>query len=116
MIRKALSPDYYPPMTHGHGHGHHNNSGGEDQDHLLGFKHTDHCIDALRQSIMCSADISPYVWRPDNATGKLRPDNRVVHTCRNFERIWEWAWDNRIRGNLDDMDFVKGGEIVVGPS
>ena len=104
MIRKALSPEYYPQMAPGlHG----------EDDHLLGFKHTDHCIDAIRQSLMCSADVSPFVWRPD-AMNRLRPEGKVMHTCRNFEKIWEWAWDNRIRGNLDEMDFVSGSAIVTG--
>ena len=106
MIRKALNPDYYPQMAP-------DQHGGED--HLLGFRHTDHCIDAIRQSLMCSADISPLVFRPD-AMNKLRPEGRVMHTCRNFEKIWLWAWDNRIKSNLHDMDFVHGGKLVTGPT
>ena len=45
---------------------------------------------------------------------RLRPEGKVMHTCRNFEKIWAWAWDNRIRGNLDEMDFVSGSAIVTG--
>lgn len=60
--------------------------------------HSDHCIDAIRQSVMCHADVSPIsfhvVLPPDDVddvgTG-IFPRLGTKHTCRNFEKIQDWA-------------------------
>lgn len=57
----------------------------------LNIHHMDHCIDSMRQSFMCSADVSSIVWKwneeKHRALGKLE----AVHTCRDFDAIREWA-------------------------
>ncbi|KAJ5569720.1 uncharacterized protein N7459_009150 [Penicillium hispanicum] len=58
--------------------------------------HMDHCIDYLRQSIMCHGDVTPLVHipRPGGPRGNgapWMPNFRVKHTCRNFWKIHEWA-------------------------
>lgn len=55
-------------------------------------RNADHCLDALREQLMCTADIGilPYV----RVRGKDRayPDFPAApHMCRNFEDIREWA-------------------------
>ena len=57
----------------------------------LTLKHMDHCIDSLRQHIMCASDVTPisYAWYPNyNLT---LPTTAVMHTCRDFDAIREWA-------------------------
>lgn len=54
--------------------------------------HIDHCLDALREQLMCTADIGilPYI----RVKGKDRsyPDFPAApHMCRNFEDIRSWA-------------------------
>ncbi|KIN03061.1 hypothetical protein OIDMADRAFT_18524 [Oidiodendron maius Zn] len=54
--------------------------------------HADHCLDALREQLMCTADIGilPYI----RVKGKDRsyPDFLAApHMCRNFEDIRSWA-------------------------
>jgi hypothetical protein len=93
MIRKALSPSYYDAAD-------------PEWSHLLSEKHTSHCIDSLRQSLMCASDITPIVWIRDEEN-KLRPEGRVIHTCRNFEAIRQWARDNQIGQNADLSQFVN---------
>ena len=61
----------------------------------LSMKHLDHCIDSIRQSLMCSADITPlpYVWwRKYN---QLMPASAVTHTCRDFDALRDWAKEHR---------------------
>ncbi|KZP06292.1 hypothetical protein FIBSPDRAFT_842279 [Athelia psychrophila] len=42
VIRQALAPDYYPMLRINHD-----------------FDHVDHCVNSLRESLMCSVDITP---------------------------------------------------------
>lgn len=50
----------------------------------------DHCIDSIRQSLMCSADVATmaFSWLPSKI---LEPNMEVTHTCRNFSKIRDWA-------------------------
>lgn len=50
----------------------------------------DHCIDLLRQVLMCNSDIG-LIFYTDR--GNRQPDARVstTHTCRNFSAITEWV-------------------------
>lgn len=111
MIRMALDPEHYPSLAPAAQRW---SRRGTDRkhDHLLGSAHTSHCIDSIRQTLMCGADISTLVWRRDKED-KLRPEGRVMHTCRNFARVWEWADSHQFRGELNESMFVKGTPIVT---
>ncbi|KAJ5186109.1 hypothetical protein N7491_006020 [Penicillium cf. griseofulvum] len=75
MLRQAIRPDYYtkhdpePAYT----------------------THIHHCIDHLRQALMCHVDVTPIpvLW----AEKEDRPlnDFQVEHTCRNFWKVKDWA-------------------------
>ncbi|GFF55726.1 hypothetical protein IFM58399_10144 [Aspergillus lentulus] len=79
----------------------HNTNKGDDEDGkkdkngLQDIGHLDHCIDSIRQSLMCSSDISTIVWVWDPASHTARPHANVTHTCRNFEAIRQWSWEHR---------------------
>lgn len=70
----------------------------EPEDEALGLKHMDHCIDSLRQSLMCSSDITPipYAWYPK--FNSVLPATGVMHTCRDFDAIRDWARERRSVG------------------
>lgn len=56
------------------------------------FRHWDHCVDSIRQTLMCHADVSPIPFHinvPAN-TG-IFPRLATTHTCRNFTKIQEWS-------------------------
>jgi hypothetical protein len=59
--------------------------------------HVDHCIEALRLSLMCQSDTSPVflVKDPESSLGE-RAQFSTHHKCRNFEKIREWAVDNKV--------------------
>lgn len=80
-VRKALHQDYYPFEDHP----------GEPPIKM----HTGHCIEHLRQSLLCHADLTPLYGRLTDASGdKLAfaaADLYETHTCRNFTRIHEWT-------------------------
>ncbi|EXJ58084.1 hypothetical protein A1O7_05508 [Cladophialophora yegresii CBS 114405] len=55
--------------------------------------HIQHCIDSIRQSLMCEADMTPIpeihtTFRPN---GGLEPVFQVEHTCRDFNAMQKWA-------------------------
>ncbi|KAI1156484.1 hypothetical protein F4825DRAFT_258594 [Nemania diffusa] len=54
------------------------------------WEHVDHCIDLLRQVLMCNGDIG-LIFYTD--VGKRQPVARVstTHMCRNFSEITEWV-------------------------
>ncbi|MCJ1257580.1 hypothetical protein MMC24_005406 [Lignoscripta atroalba] len=51
----------------------------------------DHCLDNLRQYVMCHADISimTFSWLPNFQ--RPWPDFDVTHECRNWDVVNEWA-------------------------
>lgn len=56
--------------------------------------HIGHCIEFLRQQIMCSADTALEHRRADG--GETEVDGwGVTHQCRDWDAIWRWARDNR---------------------
>jgi hypothetical protein len=73
----------------------------------LGFwahRRTGHCIDQIRQYIMCSGDITPIPTRYFSSRDRNYVDSDVVHTCRDFESLRQWISD-RVRAD--------GGEGVT---
>lgn len=63
---------------------------------ILDQYNLDHCLDYLRQVIMCHSDVTPitHAARPkpfNSALSDWRPNFAVAHTCRNFQKIHDWA-------------------------
>ncbi|KAF9065603.1 hypothetical protein BDP27DRAFT_1298076 [Rhodocollybia butyracea] len=67
----------------------------------MGMDHTWHCIDSIRQSLMCSADISVNVWQWDDKIEKVVGHSDIIHSCRNFDKVRDWALDRRIHKWID---------------
>jgi len=75
FIRMYIFRDYYD--TH------------ENED--LRWKHVDHCIEVLRQSVMCHADISLLTWKWADVQEPPFADFHIKHECRNWDNILEWT-------------------------
>ncbi len=117
MIRKSLYPDYY----HGHPllvnttHGTLAENSGENQWHIGRPFATivdcaqrltmlkEHCVDSIRQSLMCSVDISTIFWHWLPELQQSAPSAQTTHTCRDFDRVREWALEHRLEGVFDNM-------------
>lgn len=76
----------------------------------MDIEHIDHCVDSIRQSLMCSSDISTIPWAWDDQDNMAKAVASNLHTCRDFERIWEWSkqhviglFDQTIRVEDDDL-------------
>jgi hypothetical protein len=75
----------------------------------LSMTHIDHCVDMLRQSLMCTSDITPipFAWYPKYEA--VLPTTGITHTCRDFEAIQDWAKE-RTTVSFDVLDRVE--EVV----
>lgn len=63
----------------------------------MGMDHLEHCLDALRQGVMCASDITPMPWTWVEADHEAKGVADVAHTCRNFEDIRDWAKQNQAK-------------------
>ncbi|KAH8176412.1 tat pathway signal sequence [Sarocladium implicatum] len=59
-------------------------------------EHFDHCIDLLRQVIMCHGDVSlhTYEWKDDYRWPW--PSMQTTHQCRNWDKIMDWSRDHYV--------------------
>lgn len=97
-LRKAFYPDRYP--------GKWPYRDGEIDYKSVTFMHWDHCIDALRQTIMCHGDVSVLPFHINPINQNLVPELATRHTCRNFEKIQDWA---RVRQADEYETITKPG-------
>ncbi|PWI72921.1 hypothetical protein PCL_09936 [Purpureocillium lilacinum] len=78
---------------------------------FLEWMHVDHCIESLRQSVMCHSDTSTVTFRWSDTSQSLKPRLDSVHMCRNFTKIREWALERHIDvGNK--RAHVENGQVV----
>jgi len=89
QMRKAMYPEYYPPSPEG-----------------IHTSHMRHCISSLRQSLMCSADISTIVWQWSETAQAAKERSDVVHTCRDFDAIRDWAKDHYLDHQQDMTVYI----------
>ncbi|KAJ6504968.1 hypothetical protein C8R45DRAFT_1090732 [Mycena sanguinolenta] len=93
MIRKSLHSGYY-------------------SEHLMELAHLDHCVDWIRQSLMCAGDTSVVVWQWDPAPSITTFQGSVAHTCRNFEKLREWGKKHKIQRPYDNSVRIED-DIVI---
>ncbi|KAF7794186.1 hypothetical protein EIP86_005317 [Pleurotus ostreatoroseus] len=68
--------------------------------------HVGHCINTLREAVMCSADISPIVWQWDDNKQKSVVNLDIPHTCRKWEPIAAWGREHRLQHEFDTTVHV----------
>ncbi len=68
------------------------------------FSHADHCLESLRQTVMCSADVSVYAlkWTPHS---RYKPSVMVPqpHACVDWEALHLW-----MSGRAASLDDIVG--------
>jgi hypothetical protein len=70
----------------------------------------DHCLDSLRQAIMCHSDISLFVHRWNEDSQFFRARFNTARTCRNFDNIQDWASERYIEEYPREERFVMPGD------
>ncbi|KAH8786779.1 hypothetical protein F5882DRAFT_294003, partial [Hyaloscypha sp. PMI_1271] len=81
-----MYPEMYPEMLKSNAIIHVGKSA-EEPNPTLG---EDHCIDAMREMIMCRGDMTPIpvIW--DERGQRDNPYFPIVHSCRNFDKLRGW--------------------------
>ncbi|QKX61002.1 uncharacterized protein TRUGW13939_08148 [Talaromyces rugulosus] len=57
----------------------------------MSIDHVGNWIDVLRQSTQCNTDITPNVYQYSSKVNKIMARGTVLHECRNFDRVNDWA-------------------------
>lgn len=70
-------------------------------DHLQG-------IDMLRQHLMCRGDTGIVTGRWVENYGHLYPYFNTLHTCRNFDEIYQWANERRVDVSHEELKQYRG--------
>jgi len=53
--------------------------------------HTDHCIEMLRQTLMCNSDLHVYTYNWVDRVDHSWPDFSTTKMCRNFDEVLAWG-------------------------
>ncbi|KAG0697867.1 hypothetical protein DFH29DRAFT_129551 [Suillus ampliporus] len=80
LLRKATWLEYYEPIEHSF----------QDAPYVVRM-HLDHCIEMIRQNIMCNAEVTMITWDWVAGHKDPYPNFNTRHQCRNFEKILDWT-------------------------
>ncbi|KAG2365835.1 hypothetical protein BDR07DRAFT_1397842 [Suillus spraguei] len=58
--------------------------------------HLDHCIEMIRQNIMCNADVTLLTWDWVEGHEIPYPNFNTRHQCRNYEKLLDWSNKNAV--------------------
>ncbi|KAF8813235.1 hypothetical protein BYT27DRAFT_7335163 [Phlegmacium glaucopus] len=58
--------------------------------------HLDHCVEIIRQNLMCSADVGMITYEWVRGFSVPYPDFNTRHQCRNLEKILAWGNQNAV--------------------
>jgi len=78
MIRQEFDADRYPPPKH-----------------VNPLLHRNHCIENLRQAIMCNADLAPIPTRWYDYLDQNYIDSNRPHVCRNWGAIRDFVTERK---------------------
>ncbi|KAI1412051.1 hypothetical protein F5Y13DRAFT_200386 [Hypoxylon sp. FL1857] len=98
-LRKVVHWDYYGPRLANSGH-----------ERAFGLSHSDHCIDMLRQAVMCRPNTAIYTaeWSDESHRApNLNLKLDATTTCVNWENLNGWAIERALLPGWDKTD-TKG--------
>jgi hypothetical protein len=59
-------------------------------------RHLNHCLDILRQTLMCHADVEAVVFNWRETQVAPYPDFGVYRTCKNWDVLFDWTEKNKM--------------------
>lgn len=82
---------------------------------LNSYAKSDHCLEILRQGVMCRGDISLVTFSWDSAARLPLADFSRPHECVNFEKLNRWSGKNAVNAFEPGLLHhpVLGKSIVV---
>ncbi|KAI0886730.1 uncharacterized protein GGS22DRAFT_199093 [Annulohypoxylon maeteangense] len=76
-----------------------------EEEHRLNWLHNDHCLEILRQSVMCHADVSMITMAWTSTSVFPAADFQNVHECTNWDILYEWQKERSV-------DLMQPGLLV----
>jgi len=70
----------------------------------------DHCVEMLRQNILCSADVGMITFEWVRGSIRPYPNFNTPHQCRNWEKIRDWGIQNAVHIPMDHVS--RFGEVI----
>ncbi|KAJ6478196.1 hypothetical protein C8R45DRAFT_1101585 [Mycena sanguinolenta] len=104
-IRMALDPDYYPDWRIST-----TNNWIPSQQNAT--EHVGHCVEWIRQAIMCNGDTSVIVWQWQDLKNISMVKGNIAHTCRKFEKLQDWAKERMMNIRYDPTVHIED-DIVI---
>ncbi|KAJ7691571.1 hypothetical protein B0H17DRAFT_1062933 [Mycena rosella] len=104
-IRMALDPDYYPDWRT-------STNRNSSTPVRKATEHISHCVDWLRQSLMCAGDTSTIVWQWNDSRNRTEATMATAHTCRKFDKLQEWAEERMLKIDYDETVHIED-DIVI---
>ncbi|KAG2126596.1 hypothetical protein DEU56DRAFT_915983 [Suillus clintonianus] len=92
LLRKASWVEYYGPIDISF----------QDSPKIIRL-HLDHCLEMIRQNIMCSADVTMITWDWVQGHSVPYPNFNTRHQCRNIEKIMNWNIEHAIHINESEV-------------
>lgn len=71
--------------------------------------HTTHCLDMLRQVLMCNPDVGvlgQVWWQPEGDRPTAFVDFNTKHRCRDYEGVRRWAEAHQLPSE-EDVDMSR---------
>ncbi|KAG2365815.1 hypothetical protein BDR07DRAFT_1328799 [Suillus spraguei] len=99
LLRKATWSEYYEPTDIAF----------QSTPEILRL-HFDHCIDMIRQNIMCRADVTMITWYWVEGHTVPYPNFNTRHRCRNFEKIIDWSVKHAV--HIDNSEVTRFEDTV----
>lgn len=80
------------------------------------YGHASHCIDYLRQSLMCHGDLTPIYFKWSDEAGLFVSQQESIMQCRSWDAIVAWSAARNDTGLPVDGDHGKNrpGQGFVG--
>ncbi|OKL63125.1 hypothetical protein UA08_01259 [Talaromyces atroroseus] len=71
-------------------------------------EHLIHCVEMLRNAVMCSGDVSviTYNWKPGHEAPKA--NFKSVHSCQKWDKLEEWRTMHNVTGQLQTLERPVG--------
>lgn len=100
MLRRHTYFDYYEPIKH-------SNPPGDAEFYRI---HLDHCIEMLRQRIMCTGDVGMITFDWVKGHKKPYPNFSTMHVCRKLDNILDWSARHAVDVPVKDM--ARTGDVI----
>lgn len=72
--------------------------------------HLDHCIEMIRQKIMCNADTTMITWYWVQGRADPYPNFNTRHRCRNFEKLMDWSVEHAV--HIEESEVTRFEDTV----